>query len=436
MLNFGNKEFRNLQEQVLKNKVDIENIYSAQAVLGEFGIKVVGHVESEADLPVAYDYQGEYGDAFAVGVEAPYEYYVWTRPTQDITMAHWFYIGIFPQQGPRGPQGPQGIQGEQGPAGVSLIAENTNPAEVSGYTVGQSWLNTLTGDIFLLVAGTPNNYWDRQMNIKGPQGPQGNTGPQGPQGIQGPQGPVGPEGPAGRSMTISGQVASVDALPNPTLVKPGTGYLVGTQAPFELYIIVGETINTQQWLEVGNFNDFTYIELTLPINADQGTLSQEQYDELISSPYNTIKCNNEYYRLNDDMSTDGYLVYTHVGAVNNEPYIKTFTITTSTLGFVITTLKVAQAPLEDRKTLSSTGWSELTDGGIFKYKQSVYVSLFDRLSADAIVTMYTQGINTDGLTCASTRYSDGAGGTIADIYAITQPATDVDVLFITVGGER
>ena len=81
MLKFGNKEFRNLQEQVLKNMQNIASIKGGTAVLDEFGIKVVGEVGSLQDLPSVIDYKAahadwEYGDAYAVGTEAPYKLYV------------------------------------------------------------------------------------------------------------------------------------------------------------------------------------------------------------------------------------------------------------------------------------------------------------------------------------------------------------------------
>lgn len=79
MLNFGNKEFRNLQEQVLKNMDDIESIAQGSLVIGEFGIKVVGQVESPDDLPDPAEFEGEYGDAYLVGEETPYDYYIFTR---------------------------------------------------------------------------------------------------------------------------------------------------------------------------------------------------------------------------------------------------------------------------------------------------------------------------------------------------------------------
>lgn len=79
MLNFGNKEFRNLQEQVLKNMDDISAIKDGSLVIAEFGIKVIGHVYSAEDLPDPAEYEGEYGDAYLVGESDPYDYYVFTR---------------------------------------------------------------------------------------------------------------------------------------------------------------------------------------------------------------------------------------------------------------------------------------------------------------------------------------------------------------------
>lgn len=76
MLAFGNKEFRNLQEQVLENMRQIDDIKQAAIVLDEFGIKVVGQIESADDLPDPEEYEGDFGDAYAVGTEAPYELYI------------------------------------------------------------------------------------------------------------------------------------------------------------------------------------------------------------------------------------------------------------------------------------------------------------------------------------------------------------------------
>lgn len=122
MLKFGNKEFRNLQEQVEENMKDIANLKSGQAVLDEFGIKVVGEVESVDDMPTVSEYKEatpdwEYGDAYAVGSTSPYTLYILTRANGTHDEDYWFDIGVFPMPGPQGEQGPQGPEGQQGQTG-------------------------------------------------------------------------------------------------------------------------------------------------------------------------------------------------------------------------------------------------------------------------------------------------------------------------------
>ena len=122
MLKFGNKEFRNLQEQVLKNMQNIANLKEGTAVLDEFGIKVVGEVDSLQDLSSVADYKlahddWAYGDAFAIGTQPPYKLVILTRANDEITSDHWFDIGNFPMPGPKGDTGAQGETGPQGPQG-------------------------------------------------------------------------------------------------------------------------------------------------------------------------------------------------------------------------------------------------------------------------------------------------------------------------------
>ena len=122
MLKFGNKEFRNLQEQVLKNMQNIANIKEGTAVLSEFGIKVVGEVDSLQDLSSVADYKlahddWAYGDSFAIGTQPPYKLVILTRANDEITADHWFDIGDFPMPGPKGDTGAQGETGPQGPQG-------------------------------------------------------------------------------------------------------------------------------------------------------------------------------------------------------------------------------------------------------------------------------------------------------------------------------
>ena len=250
------------------------------------------------------------------------------------------------------------------------------------------------------------------------------------------QGPVGPKGDPGQSITILGQVASESALPDPTLVKPGSAYLVGPIAPFELYAVVGVSQNTHQWLNVGIYNDFSYIEIDMPVNATQGTLTAEQLAELRSSPYNTIKCNGEYYRLNDDMTDQGYLVYSHTGAKGyNNTIIKTLTITISTLGFVIDVTPIAEEPIEETVALLADGWTALSNKAPFTVQQMTLLD--DGVDfGNANVGMFIKGLNTDGISLSYIGYSEGLGGSFARFYAVTQPTETLEVLLITMGGAR
>ena len=66
------------------------------------GIKVIGVIDA---LPIpAGNY--EYGDAYMVGTETPYDMYIYTRPDGNVhTEGYWFPVGKFPMPGPQGPKG-------------------------------------------------------------------------------------------------------------------------------------------------------------------------------------------------------------------------------------------------------------------------------------------------------------------------------------------
>ena len=66
------------------------------------GIKVIGAIDA---LPIP-DGNYEYGDAYMVGTETPYDMYIYTRPDGKVhTEGYWFPIGKFPMPGPKGDKG-------------------------------------------------------------------------------------------------------------------------------------------------------------------------------------------------------------------------------------------------------------------------------------------------------------------------------------------
>ena len=249
MLNFGNKDFRNLQEQVYKNMSDIQDMMQGVNVLADFGIKIVGQVESSADLPDPSEYDGEYGDAYIVGESEPYEYYIFTRAFEGEEEPQWFDLGQFPVPGPQGETGPQGATGDTPNVAMNIGSVSTlSPGQSASATIVKS--GTLDDPVFTLSLSIP----------QGAQGIQGPQGPQGPQGATGATGAQGPRGEQGGLIEIVGIVADADDLPAPaTLQKLDAAYLVGASPDYELYVQVGETPSTALWTNLGAINEGTVV---------------------------------------------------------------------------------------------------------------------------------------------------------------------------------
>ena len=136
-ITINDKTYRNLPEQVEKNKRDIEDLQLRAGFQGPYA--------STEDINPPVD-----GVVYIIGSSSPYEVYKFDMDDGFVDLGPFGATGAQGEQGPQGPvgpQGPQGIQGEQGPHG-----------------------------------------------IQGPQGPYGLQGPQGEPGSNGAQGPEGPEG--------------------------------------------------------------------------------------------------------------------------------------------------------------------------------------------------------------------------------------------------
>ena len=205
------KLYLNIQEQVEKNKDDIKKIRIGALTLSDFGIKVVGHVDDAEDIPDPATYPGDFGDAYTVGTETPYEFYIFTRPQAEGEDPFWLDIGVFPAPGPQGPQGEPGEPGERGERG-------------------------LTGE----------------RGERGERGAQGMQGPVGPIGLTGERGPAGPAGEPGAFFILAGQVTDASLLPAAADVPSNKAYLVGASAPYDVYAILTEgTSETHYWINLG-----------------------------------------------------------------------------------------------------------------------------------------------------------------------------------------
>ena len=113
MLKYGNRDFRNLQEQVYANMKNIEDIIEGSNIIADLKtVNIVGQVDEAADLPDADTYEGNYGDAFLVGDEEAADLYVFTKAYENENAPQWFNVGAYPQPGPQGPKGDKGDPGE------------------------------------------------------------------------------------------------------------------------------------------------------------------------------------------------------------------------------------------------------------------------------------------------------------------------------------
>lgn len=223
MITINNIEYRTLEEQVRKNKEDIE-------VLKNYDVSITGHVSSADELPESADN----GTMYIVGNSPSYDLYVYVDG--------WIDLGDYPATGPKGEtgeRGPIGLMGERGSQWYTL----EKPASAR------------QNDQFLDSNGIVYQYtgtnWQATNNIRGPQGIIGPIGPRGEKGDTGPIGPQGIRGPAGAAFSVIGLIANTSQLPDPSTVPDNYAYMVGTAAPYDLYVQVVPEGEPQQWLDAG-----------------------------------------------------------------------------------------------------------------------------------------------------------------------------------------
>lgn len=238
---------RNLEEQVAENKRLIIAHYDIDRVLADVGITVVG--DALQTPPEVLGLKGvKWGEAYPVGYQPPYDYYVWSRPTpneEDITKGEWFNIGPLAIPGPRGFAGPQGFQGPRGESTKWYVGDNPN--QVTAPAEDDLFLDEISGDVYQ----RKSNIWVAVTNIRGNRGATGATGLTGPQGIPGEQGPQGEPGLPGSAVTIRGILQSIDELRDisPEDQEPGTAYLVKDYS--DNYIIWVALPEDNTWEQAG-----------------------------------------------------------------------------------------------------------------------------------------------------------------------------------------
>lgn len=255
---FDGKLYLNLEKQVQKNKDDIEYIINEEGALNQFGLRVVGQVETIGDMPTIQAYKEsnpnwEYGDAFMVGVSTEEAtvvdvdnatLLVLTRANTVYPNDFWMNLGKFPKPGPTGATGATGPQGPQGTQGLGVISGARFPT--TAVPVGTTFINATTGDVYLAVA---DGAWSKQGNIKGATGATGPAGPQGQTGPIGPTGAQGPQGPRGIGVNILGTLTSTSQLPDPTTVAKDSAYIIPADGVNHLWVIEGTT--TLVWTDFG-----------------------------------------------------------------------------------------------------------------------------------------------------------------------------------------
>ena len=228
-------DYLNALQAIERNKQDIQDFKDGNQTIAEFGITVVGILTDASQLPTQAD---NYGDAYLIGEEAPYDMQVWTRDVANNT-AKWVDLGQFPLAGPRGPKGETG----------SYIYSGTTDPTFTPYRTNDIYINSVTGYWFVsAVDGNGNYVWQKRFSLKGEKGDRGEQGKQGVQGIKGdtgatgpigPQGPKGDKGDTGSSFTIVGKVATTDNLPDPSTVQSYQAYIVGNDTDgYDTYVVV------------------------------------------------------------------------------------------------------------------------------------------------------------------------------------------------------
>ena len=254
--NFKGDIERNLQEQVRANKNnDIALAREIQILksLADWGIRVLGHLDvwnPDAGSPPTQSY--EYGDAFAVGLEPPYDYYIYTRGEQEGT-GFWFNNGPISIIGPKGEPGERGPQGATGAASRWYVGPNE---PIGTLTEGDMWLQVMPdGNTNGLVRRYERGNWTLYTSIMGPSGTNGINGKDGKDGRDGIDGKDGKDGSPSPVINIIGELPEGSVISDtydPALVESNSGILMPIDGVNHLWIIInGVWTDSGSWGQGG-----------------------------------------------------------------------------------------------------------------------------------------------------------------------------------------
>ena len=278
MIKIGDKNFRNLEEQV--------DFLTERQFLSTFGLKLQGFVATKEELPE----DPENLQVFGVGTNAPYEYFVYLNNA-------YFSLGVFPleglpgvpgDKGERGERGPAGPQGEQGPQGIAGKS-GSGIDDITTLTMGEA------GNQLAYYDTTDGVMFQSLGRMSGPSG-------------------------------ISHGFNSIIHLP----IFPGDGINIDTNENGTALIIKAVGGTSQPVLNI----------VVVSAGAS-GTVTEEQFALLNQNDVlPLIKSNNELYYKMDDQHTPDALGFSHIGYENGAFVLKNITVTISTRAWTKTTNKM------------------------------------------------------------------------------------------------
>ena len=243
----------NLENQVLKNKVDIQNLQTSEKVLATFGIKVIGTAANSSAIPTVAVYKAnnpdwEYGDAYAVGTASPYEFYILTRADETHPEDYWFNLGVI--KGPKGDPGADGANGADGKDGVSpTLAVGTvttgNPGTPVSVTNGGTSTNVV-------------------LNFRIPKGEKGDKGNKGD------------KGDTGFAVNIASELNNINELPTASASYANIGYVIkDADGDSNLYVcMTNASTGAWYWNNVGK----------IAFSADYVSQNEYNQDKLTDIP--------------------------------------------------------------------------------------------------------------------------------------------------------